>query len=73
MSGACSKHEENREKEKVSMEESGEKEDILDLDLGAYVCTMYKHVQRTRVSSFIVAPCILESLYCSLTNKCTFY
>jgi len=23
--------------------------------------------------SFIVAPCIIESIYCSLTNKCTFY
>jgi hypothetical protein len=22
---------------------------------------------------FIVAPCIMESIYCSLTNKCTFY
>ena len=21
----------------------------------------------------IVAPCIIESMYCSLTNKCTFY
>ena len=21
---------------------------------------------------FIVAPCIMESIYCSLTNKCTF-
>jgi len=23
--------------------------------------------------TFIVAPCIMESIYCSLTNKCTFY
>jgi len=23
--------------------------------------------------SFIVEPCIMESIYCSLTNKCTFY
>ena len=23
--------------------------------------------------TFIVAPCIIESIYCSLTNKCTFY
>ena len=22
---------------------------------------------------FIIAPCIMESIYCSLTNKCTFY
>ena len=22
--------------------------------------------------TFIVAPCIMESIYCSLTNKCTF-
>ena len=25
------------------------------------------------VLTFIVAPCIMESIYCSLTNKCTFY
>jgi len=25
------------------------------------------------LSFFIVAPCIMESIYCSLTNKCTFY
>jgi hypothetical protein len=35
MSGACRKHEENREKEKVSVEKPGEKEHIRDLDLGA--------------------------------------
>ena len=23
--------------------------------------------------TFIVAPCVMESIYCSLTNKCTFY
>jgi len=22
---------------------------------------------------FIVAPCVMESIHCSLTNKCTFY
>ena len=25
------------------------------------------------VNSFIVASCVIESIYCSLTNKCTFY
>jgi hypothetical protein len=47
MSCACSKHEENREEEKVSVEEPGEMERIRDLDLGAYVCTTYKHVHKT--------------------------
>lgn len=46
MIGACSKHEENWEKEKDSIEEPGEKEHIRDLNLGAYVCTVYKHVQK---------------------------
>jgi len=46
MSGACSKHEEKREKEKFSIEEPGEKEHIRNLDQGACLCTMYKHVQK---------------------------
>ena len=29
------------------------------------------HMQHTNVT-FIVAPCLIESIYCSLTNKCTF-
>jgi len=31
------------------------------------------HVVQTLSENFIVAPCIIESMYCSLTNKCTFY
>ena len=46
MSGACSKYEENREKGKDSIEEPDEMEHIRDLDLGVYVCRMYKHVQK---------------------------
>lgn len=46
MSGAYSKHEGNIEKEKVSIEEPGQKEHIRDLD--AYVCTMYKHAQKNQ-------------------------
>jgi len=46
VSGACSKHEENREKKKVSIEQPGEKKHIRNLNLGTYACTMYKHVQK---------------------------
>jgi hypothetical protein len=46
MIGACSKHEENREKEKYSIEKLGEKEHIRNLNLAAHVFTMYRHVQK---------------------------
>jgi len=31
------------------------------------------HATNIRYVTFIVAPCIMESIYCSFTNNCTFY
>jgi hypothetical protein len=33
---------------------------------------LYKETVNRLFSFFIVAPCIMESIYCPLTNKCTF-
>jgi len=49
----CSRHEENREKEKDSVEEPGEKKHIRDLNLGAYVCRCTNMCKKTRVSSVL--------------------
>jgi len=41
--------------------------------LNSFVFKLEKQQCKAELLTFIVAPCLLESRYCSLTNKCTFY
>jgi len=37
------------------------------------ILTLTKQLLEIQCQAFIVAPCVMESIYCSLTNKFTFY
>ena len=46
---------------------------VLSVTEGSWrYCVKYAEPLETEFIDFIVAPCVMESIYCSLTNKCTF-